>query len=245
MQDRSTCLIALLAAAFAFSPTTFAQTGKPLETEKAPATSPTKSLTGVWLEQTGQGPALLTSSKQEPPMTAWGKEQFKANVAGSDPHVRCNAAGIPRVDLSARPIEFIQTEKRVLMLYEESHDWRQIWTDGRALATDADPTFNGISVGKWDGDTLVADTADFNDKTWLDNAGHPHSDALHVTERIRRVNHDTLQIAFTIEDPQAYTGPWTTSPRIFKLKPGYHLAEDFCAPDDVLGIPGAAKRPRP
>ena len=102
----------------------------------------------------------------------------------------------------------------------------------------------GYSVGKWEGDTLVVDTVGSNDKTWLDNVGHPHSDALHVVERIRRVDHDTLQIAFTVEDSKAYAKPWTTSSRTFKLKTAYDLTEEFCVPDDKAAPHDAAALPR-
>jgi hypothetical protein len=246
MQDRFTCATTLLAAVLSFAPAVFAQTGD--QTGKPPAsasakTVSSKNLSGVWVGEKGQPPALLTTLMEQPAMTDWGKEQLKANMDGKDPHARCNAAGVPPADLTTQPIEIIQSEKRVLVLYEEFHDWRQIWTDGRALVTDADPTFNGISVGKWDGDTLAVETADFNGRTWLDNVGHPHSRALRVTERFRRVDHDTLQIAFTIDDPKAYSATWTTATRIFKLKPGYRLQENFCIPDDVIGIPAAANPP--
>jgi hypothetical protein len=101
----------------------------------------------------------------------------------------------------------------------------------------------GYSVGRWEGDTLVVDTIGLNDKTWLDNVGHPHSDALHVVERIRRVDHDTLQVTFTIEDPKAYTSPWTTPSRTFKLRPTYELTEAFCVPDDNLSFDKAVRPP--
>jgi hypothetical protein len=80
----------------------------------------------------------------------------------------------------------------------------------------------GDSIGKWDGDTLVIDTIGFNDKTWLDRIGHPHSDALHVVERMRRVDHETLSDEITIEDPKAYTKSWTGQTR-FQLRPDLAL----------------------
>src|ERR1700694_4619479 len=223
IQDRSKCSIALLLAALGFSPILFAQTGKKSEAGKVPGAVSSQNLSGVWVAQDGQGPALLTSLKEEPPMTDWGKTQFSVNATRKDPHAKCDPAGIPRAYLSTRPIEFIQTANRVLVFYEEYHDWRQIGTDGRALPTNSAATDNGYSVGRWEGDTLVVETVSFNDRTWLDSVGHPHSEGLHAIERILRGNHGTLQITFTIEDPKAYTVPWTTAARIFKLKPGYDL----------------------
>jgi hypothetical protein len=241
MWRRFTVFIAVLVALLVFSLAIFAQTSNPSATAKA-AASPTQDISGVWVAQGRQGSALLTSSKEEPPMTSWGKAQFKA-AANGDPRMKCDPAGVPRVYLSTRPIEFIQTPTRVFVFYEEDHNWRQIWTDGRALPKDSDPSYMGYSVGRWQGDTLVVDTVGSNDKTWLDNVGHPHSEALHVVERIRRVDHDTLQIAFTLEDPKAYTKPWTTPSRTFKLRPTYELTEEFCVPDDNLSPRKAAALP--
>jgi hypothetical protein len=85
----------------------------------------------------------------------------------------------------------------------------------------------GDSIGKWEGDTLVVDTVGFNDKTWLDNDGHPHSEDLHVVERIRRASHDTLTFDITIDDPKAYTKSWSGH-MIFELKPGWNLGEMVC-----------------
>jgi hypothetical protein len=242
-QDPYKWSIALLVAVLGFSAILFAQTGKRSEAGKVPAGDSTQNLSGVWVARDGQGPALLTNLKEEPPMTVWGKEQLSVNATRKDPHAKCDPAGVPRAYLSARPIEFIETANRVLVFYEEYHDWRQIWMDGRALPTNSAATDNGYSVGRWEGDTLVVETVSFNDRTWLDNVGHPHSEALHVTEHIKRINRAALQIAFTIEDPKDYSKPWTSAPRIFRLKPGNELAEDFCVPDDVLGISDVAKHP--
>ena len=252
MRHWFTVSIAFWVLVLAFSPVMFAQTSSPSATAKA--APPTQDLSGVWVAQGKQGSALLTSSKEDPPMTSWGKAQFMAASSGNkngspkdaatnDPRLKCDPAGVPRVYLSNRPIEFIQTPKRVFVFYEEDHNWRQIWTDGRAIPTDPDPTYMGYSVGKWEGDTLIVDTVGSNDKTWLDNVGHPHSDALHVVERIRRINHDTLQITFMVEDPKAYAKPWTTSSRTFRLKPSYDLTEEFCVPDEKGAARNAAALP--
>jgi hypothetical protein len=238
-------LIIFLVSAHGVLPTALAQSGQRPEDRKFSAGFSPQDISGAWVAQNGQGPALLTSLNEEPPMTDWGKAQLSANATRRDPHAKCNPAGVPRAYLSARPIEFIQTANRVLVFYEEFHDWRQIWTDGRALPSKSAATDNGYSVGEWEGDSLVVETVGFNERTWLDNVGHPHSEALHVLERIRRVNQETLQIAFTMEDPMVYSKPWTSAPRIFKLKPKYELSEDFCVPDDVIAIHDAMKRPSP
>ena len=91
----------------------------------------------------------------------------------------------------------------------------------------------GHSIGKWDGDTLVVDTVGLNDKTWLDGLGHPHSDALHLVERIRRVDHATLQFDLTFDDPKAYTKPWMGK-QVFKLRPGWEIPEHIICEDHLL-----------
>ena len=88
------------------------------------------------------------------------------------------------------------------MFFELGHIWRTVWTDGRPLPKDPDPTYLGYSVGKWEGDTFVVDTIGFNDKLWDDSYGNPRSDATHLTERYRRLNHDTLELQIIIDDPK-------------------------------------------
>jgi hypothetical protein len=98
--------------------------------------------------------------------------------------------------------------------------------------SDPDPTWYGYSVGKWEGDTLVVDTIGFNDKSWIDGWGNPHSDAMHVVERYRRVDHNTLELSMTIGDPKAYTKPLVGDPKVFTLHPKYELVESLCVPED-------------
>ena len=135
--------------------------------------------------------------------------------------------GFPRAFFHAFPLQIVQAPGEVLMLFEWDSLRHQIFTDGRAHDTTLGPLWMGDSIGHWEGDTLVADTVNFNDKTWLDRVGHPHSDALHVVEHIRRVDHDHLEDEITIDDPKAYTKPWTGR-IVFALKPKWTLAEEFC-----------------
>jgi hypothetical protein len=95
---------------------------------------------------------------------------------------------------------------------------------------DLDPSWLGHSIGRWDGDTLVVDSVGFNDKTWLDGVGHPHTEALHMLEHIRRVDHDTLQDDFTFDDPKAYTKPWTGQ-YFFRLHPTWKIDEHVACDD--------------
>jgi len=105
--------------------------------------------------------------------------------------------------------------------------FRQIFTDGRELPKDPNPAWLGYSVGHWDQGTLVMDTAGFNDQSWLDDPGHPHTEALHVIERFRRKDFGHLDIQITIEDPKAYTKPWTVSEN-FNLLADTELLENIC-----------------
>ena len=108
------------------------------------------------------------------------------------------------------PWKILQQPKLVVFLFEGNiHTYRQIFMDGREHPSDLDPTWYGHSIGKWEGDTLVVDTIGFNDKFWFDFAGHPHTEKLHITERYRRPDYSHLEFEVLIDDPGAYTRPFT------------------------------------
>jgi hypothetical protein len=123
--------------------------------------------------------------------------------------VGCLPPGVPRIYIQPFALEMIQSPGRVLEYFEFDHHIRQIFTDGRQHPKDPELTWMGDSIGWYEGDTLVIDTVGLNEKTWIDRGGLPHSSQLHVTERIRRPNHDALEIAITIDDPKAYTTSWS------------------------------------
>lgn len=150
-----------------------------------------------------------------------------------DPVMSCLPAGFPRVFLSVRVnFEIDQTRDRVIQLFETHRLSRIIYTDGRALPDGAPPSFMGQSVGKWDANSLLAETIGLmgGDATWLDRAGHPHTDALRVTERYSRPDHDTLEIDFQFTDPGAYTKPWGGK-QVYKLQPDWELMEAILCMD--------------
>jgi hypothetical protein len=202
-------------------------------------------LSGVWNMETSPSTRYLSYAftREEPPMTAWAEERFKAAKPSFGPRMvedsndpvnptivnatGCFPPGVPRIYLHPFPMEIIQLKNRVILVFEFNHFIRQIYTDGRKHNTDLGPTWMGDSIGRWEEDTLVVDTIGFNDKTWLDRAGHPHSDALHVVERFRRVDQNTLQDDLTIEDPKAYTKPWSGH-LVFRLKPDWKITEMVC-----------------
>jgi len=210
----------------------------------------TGDLTGVWYPSSVntfnflwndlQGQAVKTR-----PMTAWAEEKFKGNhpigdkytaLTSNDPNFSCLPPGVPNIYTHAYPIEFLQVPGRVVILFEYDHYVRQIFTDGREHLKDANPTWLGDSTGKWEGDTLVVDSIGFNDKTWLDVSGHPHSEALHLTERFHRVDHNTLMIDITVDDPQAYTMPLKAQ-RKYILKPDWNIMEYICEDNRVSFLP--------
>jgi hypothetical protein len=126
------------------------------------------------------------------------------------------------------PWKIVQTPAAVVILFDESLHYRQIFTDGRGFPEDPAPTWFGYSIGKWEGETLVADTIGLTEETWLDDIGHPHGDALHVTERFHRRTVGTMDVEITIDDPKSYTKPWTATVR-FELLPDTDLGEHLCA----------------
>jgi hypothetical protein len=125
------------------------------------------------------------------------------------------------------PIKIVQTPGLVIVLYEYQNLFRQIFTDGRALPEDPNPSWGGYSVGHWEGDTLVVTTAGYNDRTSLDLAGHPHSEALRLTERYHRRDAGHMDFQVTFDDPKAYKKSWTL-PLEFDLSPDDELIEFIC-----------------
>jgi hypothetical protein len=211
-------VLAGAAVLFVF-PAIFAQTANQVKTKDA------TDLTGVWMIDRFQ-PALFPKGTT-PPFTPWAEEQFKkADTKVNDPNLACLPHGIPRIMFVPLPMEIFQVPDKVLLYQEAGNQLRQIHMN-REHPKDLDPTYNGDSIGKWDGNTLVVDTVGFNAITWLDHVGLPHTEALHVVERIRRVDHNTLVDDFTIEDPKAYTKSWTAS-QTYTLKPGWEIAEYVC-----------------
>jgi len=147
------------------------------------------------------------------------------------PLTRCLPVGVPADDLLPGPFKIIQTPELILMRNEYENTLRQIYTDGRQPPADPEPLWLGYSVGRWDGDTLQVDTVGFNDKGWLDGMAHPHSEALHVTERFRRRDFGHLDVQLTIDDPKAYTHPFTLK-FTERLLPDTDVLEYFCAENE-------------
>ncbi len=148
----------------------------------------------------------------QPPYTDWGRSVVAERMAGGakdDPNVHCMPRGMPRIWTDDYYKRIYMVPDTMIILTERNMQYRQIHMDGRTLPKDPDPTWNGYSTAEWDGDTLVVHTIGFRDDLWLDSNGNPLTNTGKVTERISRPNFGTLQIEMTIEDPKAYTKPWT------------------------------------
>jgi hypothetical protein len=218
---RNRLMVSILAAtlATAFSAALFAQSPNPGQAGVS------RDLAGVW-QYDHFHPALFPKGTA-PPFTPWGEARFKAtDVMMNDPNLGCLPHGMPRMMLAPVPIEIFQIPGRILIEQEFMNEVRQIYLT-RPHLKDPDPNFNGDSVGKWEGNTLVVDTIGLSHITMLDHVGLPHSDQLHLIERITRVDQDTLRDDFTIDDPKAYTKSWTTS-QTYKLHPGWEIQEYAC-----------------
>jgi hypothetical protein len=206
-----------------------------------PAFDP-RDLSGHWdrssvLESFANTPGGTRGDDQpgsrEAPFTAEGRVRFEANKPGygprrqmerNDPMGRCEPLGLVR-NLNAEIVpphstfEIVQTPGRILQFFEYRHDWREIWMDGRSLPGPDEiyPKWNGFSVGRFEGDTLVVESVGFDDRSWLDKLGYPHSEDMHVEERYRRIDAATLELVITITDPAVYTEPWQSDRKRFTL----------------------------
>jgi hypothetical protein len=138
---------------------------------------------------------------------------------------------MPLVEMAPAPYKIIQVRGLTVMLYERDTTFRQVYTDGRKLPDDPQPSWLGYSAGKWDGDSLVVDTIGFNDRGWLDARGHTHSEALHLTERFRRLDFGHMEVQMTIDDPKTYTGPFAIKLKQ-RLLADSDLLESFCAENE-------------
>jgi hypothetical protein len=168
---------------------------------------------------------------------------LRKGVPPKDPSAACLPVGLPRMMILGYPLEFVIQPNRVLVLFELESQRRTIYTDGRRHTPpdDFDLTFSGESIGHWEGDTLVVDTTGLRGNIVFDNTTAPHSDALHIVERIRRVDHDIIEDRMVLEDREAFTKPWLVT-RSLKLQPGWQMKEYVCennrSPSGAPVVPG-------
>lgn len=208
--------------------------------------APRRDISGVW-DAFGAG-IQPNGVKSHAPFTPLGEKMARAYKPGdgprkvglgeiNDPLDGCDPAGFPRnLFFELRPVKIAQIPDQVLMLYEYQKVWRVIWTDGRALPKDPEPRWYGYSVGHWEGDDIfVVETVGLDERTWLDNAGDPHSADMRVEERYHRADHDTLEVTVKIDDPKAYTAPWLGLDKFpLRLQPAsFDIREMICVPSEA------------
>src|SRR6266403_1941167 len=203
MPNRISSSFVILSLLLSFSSVAFAQRGQRSGATANPVPAPPHDphdLSGVWTKTW----RTLTISEDVPPMTSWGKAQFDSNkpgygpravppALGNDPTGKCDPLGLIRnllLEVSIYQMEFVQTPKRV-----------------RQFPANTEPSWMGHSVGKWEGDTFVVNSTGFDERTWLDHFGNPHSDEMRLEERYRRVDRYTLEVTMTLTDPKTYTKP--------------------------------------
>ena len=200
-------------------------------------------LSGIWLGRN----RVLSVGEEPPPRTPWGEAKFNSYkpsygpraippALGNDPMGNCDPLGIPRLlmfENNPWDFEIIQTKDRMLQIFDRHHVYRQIWADGRELPKDREPSFMGYSVGHWDGDTFIVNSVGFDERTWLDHFGSPHSDEMRLEERYRRVDNNTIEFQMTITDPKTYTKPWVSDKRRLILQPVKEFPDElFCVPSE-------------
>jgi hypothetical protein len=266
-------LVLLMFAALASAQTAPSQwgagTSSPVQNENKSGPAPKHDISGIWdpgdngIQQLGSKAMPEDGNPQhQPPLTPEGREALNQNKPSNglravlpadtnDPVVTCDPQGMPREDLyEIRTTQILQTPEKIFLLYTFGKVWRVIWTDGRELPKDPEPRWYGYSVGKWVDDyTLAVQTAGLDDRTWIDRAGRPHSDALRVEERFHRADRDHLELSVTIDDPKMYTKPWLALDKLrFDLQPrDFDVREMICSPSEfaqynkLIGSPASEK----
>lgn len=210
---------------------------------KAPAPrtpSGAVDLSGIWQTDVKYNFNLAADLKPgEVVMLPWAQalvDERRNNNGKDDPEGFCLPPGFPRVNGVPFPQKIIQTPAAIVILYETRTTFRQIFLDSNhTLTQDPQPTWMGYSRGRWDGDALIVETTGFNDKTWLDDTGHPHTEQMKVTERFRRPSFGQLLVDITIEDAKTYAKPWSVT-QAFQIIADGELIEYICN-ENNLDIP--------
>ena len=218
----------------------------PKQTRPASGPAPRRDISGIWdAFAAGIQPAGV---KSHAPFTEWGEKMANTYKPGdgprkvalafiNDPLDGCDPAGFPRnLFFELRPFKVVQTPDQVLIVYEYQRIWRAVWTDGRELPKDPESRWYGYSVGHWQDDyTFVVDTMGLDERTWLDNAGDPHSADMRVEETYHRVDQDTLELTVKIDDPKAYKEPWLGLNKfaLHRQPASFDIREMICAPTEA------------
>jgi hypothetical protein len=244
MPNRCLGSMIALGGVFVFAGAVFGQTGAKTAKNNGASVDP-RDISGVF-QATGSGITHIN----EPPETflqPWALKELNAEpialrkdlpqsegggettIGANEGDISCSQISLTTFITKAKPIEIVQTPKRIFMFFEYQNTFRTIWMDGRALNKDPDPSYFGTSVGRWEGNTLVVETDGFNDRTQI--IGMPHSDVAHMAERYTRKDAKTVELTFTVDDSKAYTKPFTAATKLVQ-HPDWELAESFCVQED-------------
>lgn len=224
--------------------------GRPNLTGPVPRTADGRiDLSGLWQldprssETRGPQGALLSPyyvdvtadlKAEDVPFQPWAAAEYRRRLerlSKDDPAARCQPYGVPAANTYPAPFKIVQSADLIVILYEANTTFRQVFADGRDLPTNPQPSWMGYSAERWDGDTLVVNTIGFNDRSWLDRRGHPHTESMRVSEVFRRPDFGHLEIQITIDDPKAYTRPITFTHRQ-ELLVDSELLEHFCTDNE-------------
>jgi hypothetical protein len=212
--------------------------GKPNLTAPAPRRADGKpDLTGIWNPDPPMLRDVTKNAKpgeisMKPAAEALYKRRLNGDLSGIEPDANCLPQGVPKIDSAPAPYKIIQEPDQISVLYEAFDQFRQFFMDGRELPKDPNPQWNGYSIAKWDGDTLVVESSGFNGLAWLDQVGHPSTEQLKVTERFHRKDYGHMEMTATIDDPGAYNKPWSYTQLLSLVFEG-DLIEDVCNENNV------------
>jgi len=237
--------------------------GKVVMTGPVPRLDGKPDLSGIWqVEGEPRGPGALFGIGEsinsryfrniladfpadQQPLTPLGVELLRKNTAAGafNPLLNCFPDGVPHGDLLPEPFKIIHSRGVIVMLYEVETTFRQIFMDGRKLPVDPSPRYQGYSVGRWDGNTLVIESSGFNDTGWIDARGTPHSEGMRVEERFRRRDFGHIDLTITLTDPAIFTKPITFSV-VLDLMPDTDVFEHYCLENekDDAHFPGRARK---
>jgi hypothetical protein len=206
----------------------FAQAGEnatlPLPPNPPPPGNGIPDMNGVW-----QAPFFIDLDRPYGgplPMTPYGKEKYDTHLGGDDPHGFCQPMGPTRTLHSIFPFQIVQSAGMFTILFEADHTFRRIFTDGRGHPKDQDISWYGDSIGHYEGNSLIVETVGLSDRSWLDTAGHQHSDKLKITEVITKTDDNNISWKITYDDPVYYTKPWTVTLPTKRQK--YDIMEMIC-----------------
>ncbi len=251
MLSRSITTILTLAVMLVFASATLAQDRSVARAAPNPdAPFDPRDFSGIWERNGGsRGISRRPGDDTTPPMTPEGQARFDSYrpgygprqvppATGNDPTGECNPAGLTRALLYPRPTQFIQTPDLLVQMFSWHRVFREIWTDGRELPENFNPDLRrwyGYSAGRWEDNTLVVESAGFDDRAWLDQNGYPLSEATRVVERYTRVDHDTIELEMTITDPLTYTRPWVAEQKSYRLVPREEVVAWYARMTDLQG----------